>query len=196
MRRLFFVALIIVACAPAAMGQGITSFSGGSTWPIYYGESTGDVIGFRFEVGAPLEIAMLGVWNADTSSGGAGLTSTHMVGIWDASQNLVTSVTVDPSTGTVIGDWTYQSITPVTLTPGQVYTAGAMYTATDNDDYVSSADSVTTDPNVTFYNAVYPSAGDLGFVFPVEDSLGNNGRFGPNFTFTVVPVELQSFTVE
>lgn len=196
MRRLFFVALIVFACAPAAMGQGITGFVGGGEYPIYYGDSTGDVLGFRFEVTAPLEIAMLGVWNADTSASGAGLDSTHEVGIWDGSQTLVTSVTVDPTAGTVIGDWTYASVTPVTLTPGQVYTAGALYTATDNDNYISSASSVTTDPNVLFLNAIYPSAGDLGLVYPTMDSAGSNGRFGPNFTFAVVPVELQSFSVE
>ncbi|MEE4270495.1 MAG: DUF4082 domain-containing protein [Thermoanaerobaculales bacterium] len=196
MRRLLFVAVIVIACAPAAMGQGITGFVGGSEFVIFYGDSTGDVVGFRFQVTAPLEIAMLGVWNADTNAGGAGLTSTHQVGIWDGSQNPVASVVVDPATGTVIGDWTYESVTPVTLTPGQTYTAGVLYTATDNDSYISSATSVTTDPNVQFLNAVFPSEGNLGFVFPTEDSLGSNGRFGPNFTFSVVPVELQSFSVE
>jgi hypothetical protein len=30
---------------------------------------------------------------------------------------------------------------------------------------------------------VFPSIGDLGFVFPTEDSVGNPGRIGPNFTF-------------
>jgi hypothetical protein len=184
----------MVAFAPAVMGQAITSFVGGSQFGIYHGGSTGDVIGWRFEVTAPLEVAMLGVWNADNTGG---LDSTHQVGIWDAAQALVTSVTVDPGTGTVIGDWTYAAVGPVTLTPGQVYTAGAMYTATDNDSYISSASSATTDPNVLWINAVYPAAGDLGFVYPTEDSSPSSvGRFGPNFTFVVVPVELQSFTIE
>jgi hypothetical protein len=197
MRRAVLFAVIMVAFAPAVMGQAITGFSGGSEFAIYYGGSTGDVIGWRFEVTAPLEIAMLGVWNADTVAGFEGLTSTHEVGIWDGSQGLVTSVTVDPSTGTVIGDWTYAAVGPVTLTPGQVYTAGAMYTGTDQDAYISSASSMTTDPNVVWVNAVYPAAGDLGFVYPANDSSPSSmGRFGPNFTFVVVPVELQSFTIE
>lgn len=214
MRRAFFFALILAACAPAAMGQAITGFTGGSQFPIYYGGSTGDVIGWRFEVTAPLEVAMLGVWNADTpevpafaqEEGASGegnanpseaLDSVHEVGIWDASQNLVTSVTVDPATGTVIGDWTYAAVAPVTLTPGQVYTAGASYTATDGDSYISSASTLTTDPDVLWINAVYPAAGDLGFVYPTQDSAtSSRGRLGPNFTFVVVPVELQSFSVE
>ncbi|HSN56719.1 MAG TPA: hypothetical protein VLT32_18760, partial [Candidatus Sulfomarinibacteraceae bacterium] len=124
-----------------------------------------------------------------------GLTSTHQVGIWDQAQALVASVTVDPATGTAIGQWTYGAITPVTLTPGQTYTAGALYTGTDNDNYISGASSLTTDPNVTWVQSVYPAAGSLGFAYPASNST-SNGRFGPNFTFTVVPVELQSFSVE
>jgi hypothetical protein len=197
MRRALFVVLILVAAAPAVMGQAVSGFSGGSEFQIYYGGSTGDVIGWRFNVTAPLEIAALGVWNADTVAGFEGLTSTHQVGIWDASQALVTSATVDPATGTVIGDWTYAAVGPVTLTPGQTYTAGVLYTATDQDAYISSASAATTDPNVTWLNAVFPAAGDLGFVFPANDSAPTSvGRFGPNFTFTVVPVKLQSFTIE
>lgn len=102
---------------------------------------------------------------------------------------------VDPATGTVIGAWIYEAITPVTLTPGQVYTIGVPYTPTDNDQYISSATTLTTDPNVLWVNSVFPESADLGFVFPTGDS-SSFGRFGPNFTFTVVPVELQSFSVE
>jgi hypothetical protein len=181
--------------APAVMAQGVTGFTGGSQFPIYYGSSTGDVIGFRFTVSAPLEVDQLGVWNADTATGAPGLTSTHQVGIWDQAQALVASVTVDPATGTPVGQWTYAAITPVTLMPGQTYTAGVLYTATDNDSYLSGVSSLTTDPNVTWVQSVYPSAGSLGFVYPVNNST-SNGRFGPNFIFTVVPVELQSFSVE
>jgi len=195
MRRTLVCALVLVAVAPVAMGQAITGFSGGSEYPLYYGGSTGDVVGFRFEVLSPLEVDMLGVWNADNSAGGAGLTSTHQVGIWDASQALLASVTVDPATGTVVGQWTYESITPVTLMPGQVYTAGALYTGDDNDNYISGASSVTTDPDVVWIQSVFPAAGSLGFTYPANNST-SGGRFGPNFTFTVVPVELQSFTIE
>lgn len=214
MRRTAFCIVILMVIAPAAMGQAITSFVGGSQFGSYYSSVSGDVVGYRFEVTAPLEVAMLGVWNADSTDAqtflqeadalGVGnsnsidaLSSSHQVGIWDASQTLIASVTVDPGTGSVIGDWTYAAITPVTLMPGQVYTAGALYTVDDNDSYISSASSAITDPNVVWINAVYPFELELGFVFPTEDSAPSSvGRFGPNFTFSVVPVELQSFSVE
>lgn len=187
--------VVVLMVAPVAFGQAVTGFTGGTQFPLYHSGSTGDVVGFRFTVSAPLEVDQLGVWNADTAAGGAGLTTSHQVGIWDASQVLLASATVDPATGTVIGQWTYAAIVPVTLMPGQTYTAGALYTGTDNDNYISGASSLTTDPNVTWVQSVYPAAGSLGFVYPASNST-SNGRFGPNFTFTVVPVELQSFSVE
>lgn len=191
MRRVIFAFLIFVAAAPGAMGQAIASFTGGGSYSSYYGSAAGDVVGYRFQVSAPLEVDQLGVWN-DTD----GLTSSHEVGIWDGAQVLLASVVVTPA-GSVIGDWTYGSITPVTLVPGQTYTAGVLYTPTDGDSYISGASAVTTDPNVTWINGVYPAAGELGFVYPANDSSPSSvGRFGPNFTFTVVPVELQSFTIE
>ena len=197
MRRMLFAVGVVVLFAPTVLGQGITGFTGGSEFGAYYGGTTGDVVGFRFTVagGSPIEIDQLGVWNADTNAGGAGLTSAHQVGIWDASQALLASATVDPSTGTVIGDWTYASIPPLTLNPGETYTAGVLYTETDGDSYISSASSASTAPEVTWVQSVYPAAASLGFVYPANNST-SFGRFGPNFTFAVVPVELQSFSVE
>lgn len=194
MRRTILGVVILMAIAPTAMAQAITGFSGGGQYASYYGSTVGDVVGYRFEVTDPVEVEMVGVWNADTN----GLGSVHQVGIWNASQSLIISVPVDPTTGTVMGDWTYAPIGgTVTLNPGQVYTAGAMYTTNDDDNYISGADSMTTDPSVVWLNPVFPFEIDLGFVYPTEDSPASSlGRFGPNFTFTVVPVELQSFSVE
>jgi hypothetical protein len=95
----------------------------------------------------------------------------------------------------VVGDWTYASITPVTINPGETYTIGCPYTPTDNDQYISSASSMTTATDVTWVESVFPASADLGFVFPTGTST-SFGRFGPNFLYTVVPVELQSFSVE
>lgn len=193
MRRTVFCLAVLMAVAPAAMGQAITSFVGGTEYATYYSSAAGDVVGYRFTVSAPLEIAMLGIHD---DAGTPGIQSPHQLGIWDAAQMLVASVTVD-GTGVVIGDWVYAPVTPVTLVPGQTYTAGAMYVTGQTDAYISGASAVTTDPNVTWLNAVYPAAVDLGFVYPALDSAPSSvGRFGPNFTFTVVPVELQSFSVE
>lgn len=161
--------------------QAIQSVSGGSEFPIFYGASTGDVVGFRFTMNSAQAVESLGVWNGDTQAGGAGLTSDHQVGIWDDAMNLIASTTVTPSSA-IVGDFRYAPISPVVLSPGVTYTIGALYTAADDDGYVSGP-TVTANPEVNLVNAVFPSVGDLGFVFPTEDSAGNPGRIGPNFTF-------------
>ena len=97
--------------------------------------------------------------------------------------------------GTVNGNWTYASITPVVPNPCQTYTIGALFTGTDNDDFLSGCSSMTTATGVTFVQSVYPPSGSLGFVYPAGNST-SFGRLGPNFLFSVVPVELQSFAVE
>ncbi|HOC42155.1 MAG TPA: DUF4082 domain-containing protein [Thermoanaerobaculales bacterium] len=193
MRRAFLVGVILALGASGAWAQAITGFSGGTPYSSYYSPSVaGDVVGFRFTVSSPLQVFDLGVWNADSVGG---LDTPHQVGIWDGSQMLIASVTVDPATGTPLGQWTYNAITPVVLNPGETYTIGALYVAGGTDYYISGASSMTTAPEVTWVQSVYPAAGELGFVYPAGNTT-SFGRFGPNFNFTIVPVELQSFSVE
>ena len=169
MRCLMWVVLIL-ATTPLAWGQAaVTGFSGGSQFDSYYGSTVGDVVGWRFTVTDSVHVTDLGVWNADTNAAGAGLTIAHDVGIWDAQAVLLAQVLVDPATGTVVGDWTYESITPITLDPGMTYTIGAIYYSADGDNYVSSASSMTTIPEVVFSSSVFPAAVDASY-FPMERS--------------------------
>ena len=176
-KLLILVAFSFLATVVSAQTPAINSILGGGEFAIYYGGSTGDVIGYRFTVTAPISVTDMGVWNADNNGG---LAANHMVGIWDDSQTLLTSGTATPG-GTVVGAWTYTSVTPVTLMPGVTYTAGAMYTATDNDNYRSNP-TVDTNPEVNITTSVFPASGSLGFVYPTNTSAGN-GRHGPNFLF-------------
>lgn len=179
--------LALAGLASVASAQAVQSFTGGSQFAIFFGGSTGDVVGYRFSVNSPITVTDLGVWNADTNTGGAGLSSDHMVGIWENStQSLLTFATVSPVGSTVIGQWNYVPTDPVVLVPGVMYTAGAMYTATDNDSYISSPSSVMAAPEVNIINGVNPSAGNLGFVYPTTTST-NIARFGPNFLFVPTP---------
>ena len=174
--------LALCVCAgltSTAAGQdvAVTGFTGGSLFDLYYAGSTGDVIGFRFEVTEPITVTELGVFNNDTSGA---LDAEHQVGIWDDTFTLLADTIVTP-TSPITGDWRYEPITSVDLMPGIVYTAGAMYTS-DGDQYISSPDIVDTAPEVEVLNGVYPSVGSLGFVYPELDS-SNLARFGPNFKF-------------
>lgn len=172
-------AIALGAMVAGASGQAVTSISGGGSFPIYYGGSTGDVIGYRFDVTSSIVVTDLGVWNADAD----GLTSDHMIGIWDSTQTLLTSNTAGPA-DTPVGDWTYAPTANVTLNPGETYTIGALYTSTDGDSYISGPSSITTAPEVNVIGGVFPSAGSLGFVYPTEDT-ANQGRYGPNFLFVI-----------
>ncbi len=153
MRRTIFCVVILMAVAPVAMGQAVTGFTGGSQFSSYCGQCDRgrDRIPVRGELSLPIEVAMLGVWNEDTAAGFPGLTSTHQVGIWDSCSDPAHARSrwirrPEPSSAT--GSTT--AITPVTLSPGEAYTVGVPYTPTDNDQYISSASSLTTAPNVTF----------------------------------------------
>lgn len=181
--------LFIAAFATAAFGQAITGYSGGSEYNLYYGTSTGDAIGYRFTVTEAISATSLGVWNADQ---GGVMDSPHEVGLWDDTQALLTSVTVTTA-GTVVGDFIYAEITPVVLNPGTTYTLAVVYFDGDNDYYLSGASTLTTDPKVTWVNAVYPTAGNLGLTYPALDSAASSlGRLGPNFM--IGPVSLQRST--
>jgi hypothetical protein len=181
MRKSFALGIGVAACvAASASGQAVLGFTGGSQFGIFYGGSTGDVVGFRFEVNEPITVTDLGVWAMDSTGG---LSSDHQVGIWrNDTMELLTDNLVTPAS-TLIGDWRYEPTSPVLLEPGIGYTAGAMYTATDGDNYVSSPTTVDEAPEVTVINGVEPGVGSLGFVYPMATST-NRARFGPNFLFT------------
>lgn len=183
--RVLMCVIIVLVCAPVVWGQAIISFTGGTEYDSYYGSAAGDVVGWRFTVAQQTWVLDLGVWNADQTGG---VDIPHAVGIWDESQVLLDSVMVGP-TGTVVGDWIYESVTPlIVLMPGETYTIGVLYFSGDDDWYISSASSVTTDTNVTLVNAVYPASAELGFVYPALDS-PPVGRFGPNLIFDLTALE-------
>ncbi len=178
-------ALALAAGASVASAQtAITSFTGGSPFGIFYGSSTGDVVGFRFTVGGGgVAVTSLGVYG--DGAGDGVLDSAHMVGIWrNSDQALMGSVSVD-SSGSLVGGFYYAGVTPFNLAPGD-YTAGAMYTATDNDSYLSSPSSVTLGADISATNGVFPDTGDLGFVYPGSDST-NLARIGPNCQYRPIP---------
>jgi len=177
--------VLAIAIAGSATGQAVTGFSGGSEFAIFYGGSTGDVVGWRFDVNTSIILTDIGVWNADNQIT-PGLTSNHRVGLWDSGGNLLTAGSAGPGDPSV-GDWNYGNVADVVLVPGERYTIGAMYSATDDDGYVSSPASIAlaSEINATT-NGVFPPAGDLGFVFPTEDST-NLARLGPNFLFSPIP---------
>jgi len=175
----------LIGLTSIAGAQAVTSITGGSAFGGFYGDTTNsDVVGWRFDTNTDIIVTDLGVYSGALNPDG--LTSSHMVGIWDSNGNLLTSTTAGPG-GTVVGDWTYADTADITLTAGDRYTVGAGYNLDDGDSYVSGPSSIDLAPEINpTTNGVFPDESNLGFTFPGSDST-NLGRFGPNFLFVPVP---------
>jgi Domain of unknown function (DUF4082) len=80
-------------------------------------------LGFEFTVSQSVSVTALGVYDADIVHG---LANPAQVGIWDVNGNLLASTTVPAGTGgTLIDNFLYSSIAPLSLTAGVDYVVGA-----------------------------------------------------------------------
>ena len=135
--------------------------------------------GARLTVGGQdLTVTSLGAYQPP----GRSYAETHPVGIWDSGGGLLASATVTSSSPQV-GDWRFETITPLTLTSGQTYRIGSFFF---NDPAMiggaaSIASGVTADPqwlDITFTPALsrpnFDNAGNLWaanmqFIVPVPE---------------------------
>jgi hypothetical protein len=151
------------------------------------GESLGNgpfTLGFQFTVNSTITVTALGAFD----SGLDGLVESHDVGIWLTGGALQTSATVDSGTADpLINQFRYKPVSPVTLTPG-TYDIGAEWE--DGSDPNTFPGDIGTDfataPQITFLNNSYAGAGTLSD--PTNEDSTSPAYFGPNFTFTTVPL--------
>ncbi|KQQ88020.1 hypothetical protein ASF77_14985 [Massilia sp. Leaf139] len=81
-------------------------------------------LGWSFKAKSDMNVGALGQWDFQDN----GLSSSSWVGIWDASNNLLASVTVGTGTaGTLIGHYRYADISDITLQAGKTYTIGSTF---------------------------------------------------------------------
>jgi len=89
--------------------------------------------------------------------------SSHQWGLWDSGGNLAASGVIDPSNGFQQGDFFYTNDSAnFNLVPNERYTLAVVYEIDDDDVYLSSVSSISTDPAVDISVAFAPSAGGLG----------------------------------
>jgi hypothetical protein len=78
--------------------------------------------GFQFSTNTAITVASLGYFD----DGGDGFASVHRVGIFDSDGDLLASTTLGTgTTDPLVGQFRFQSITPILLAAGQTYTLAA-----------------------------------------------------------------------
>src|SRR5690606_23058018 len=123
-----------VILSHSALGQSpaVVNVSGGSLYPTYYGDSRGDVVGFRFTADVDMVVTHLGLYNDGRLGDGHGpgfvigeggtLNSAHEVGIWrDSDRALLGSAVIDAASGAPDGEFLYVAVTPFELEAGERY---------------------------------------------------------------------------
>ena len=174
-----------------------------ATWEDFGGAIASTTVGWSFSIGSQ-DISVTGLGVLDIN--GSGLANSHEIGIWDSSQNLLTSVNVPAGTAaTLDSNYRFVTITPVTLTAGKTYVIGAFYPsypgagdpATVNDQIIVNS-MQTISSSISFGQSrqgILQVGGAFGY--PSIDAGLPQGVFGPNFEIAVsTPVRLQSFSVD
>jgi hypothetical protein len=133
-------------------------------------------LGWEFTVNQNITVTELGYYDA----GQDGLAEDHAVGIFDASDNLLTSGVVTNSDSLENG-FRYTDVTDVTLYAGSTYW---MMGVTEIEDYWFSG-IITTHSAITFVDSAYTVSSEL---VPSENTSVSVGIFGGNFKMNVVPV--------
>ena len=137
-------------------------------------------VGWSFQVlGSSLNVTALGVFD----NGGSGLADSHEVGIWDNTGALLAEATVPSGTaGTLVDDFRFIAISPLTLQAGDTYTIGAFYPSNSTDSVIGNGSE--TYNGVSFVESVQTVlTTSQTFAFPDTLAAVNQGVFGPNFEF-------------
>lgn len=147
--------------------------------------------GWSFSVDRPVLVDGLGFFDDEIRTG-PDLHQDHLVSLWNSAGALLAQTTITnasvavPSTATG-GEWLFNDINPLVLTPGE-YVIGAydpVCTGTLDCDDIRFLDTATTSPLITFIEA----RDAPGNQFPSSSiPIRNDGYFGPNLRVTAVPV--------
>jgi hypothetical protein len=86
------------------------------------GAAANETLGWSFTTNNPIQITALGFFDL----GGDGLATSHRIGLWDTDGNLLVSATVQTGNGnTLVGQYRYVSIAPLTLQSHHTFVIGA-----------------------------------------------------------------------
>ncbi|MEO7514318.1 MAG: PEP-CTERM sorting domain-containing protein [Verrucomicrobiota bacterium] len=163
------------------------SFTGTRGWSFFNGPNN------------PIAITQLGVFDI----GGDGLVNSHQIGVWTTDGVLLATATLPAGTsGSLVDNYRYVSISPVTLPGGFManggYIIAAQYSAGDVDDPLTpTASGNGLAPGLALWSGGFPSHGWYGFgeglpfpgqrTQPPMEGSGGAPFWEPNFQFIAVP---------
>ena len=124
---------LAVTGTPGATTDESNIFSGDGPW----------TLGWTFTVNTSITVVALGAWD----SNGDGFADSHAVGLWEDGGALLASTPVS-SGDTLIANFRYAAIGPVTLAAGRTYVVGASDLGLGDDYVLDSAGSVI--PQITY----------------------------------------------
>ena len=169
------LSLTILACLPARATLVLDLTGGGSAQPCGTCGASGETFGWSFRVNNTITIDGLGVW--DNSSNGIGPST--QVGIWTSSGSLLGSTTVSNTSSVVAsasnqGSWLMESISALTLTPGD-YLLGALFFTNSPLSQIGS--TFTNIADITVGGGVRQGNSNTGFAAPLASF--SQRIFGP-----------------
>jgi len=156
------LAVLMTAGNASASSVGLTSFTSTEIYPNNPYNDDFDV-GWSFTLNQPITILSLGY-----NYFGVPLDSSHEVGIWDSSGDLVASAVVD-NASTALDGYLYTSLaSPVTLISGTYVIGGT--TLGLGDEWIYGAENIVTDPTITLDETWYYLDGTGGTLSDPTDT--------------------------
>jgi hypothetical protein len=178
MKFLLSLAAVAVTCTGLAQGtlEAIVGYSAS-----YSAYISGVTAGWTFQPATSISAIELGCFDK-VFGDNPGVTSIQ-VGLWNDSGSLLASSWITP--GSALSNQTrYESITPVSLDPGQIYHLGAYYSGSGIGIDVAGVAAGGTVSNSVAIQLRGTALATSGFAFPGEVA-GTLGSLyaGPNFRF-------------
>ncbi|MEP7351723.1 MAG: DUF4082 domain-containing protein [Acidobacteriota bacterium] len=172
-RKLVLAGLMALATS-AAWGTSVTAVTVTPDSGNTFNNGGLYTLGFEFSISGPVTVDSLGYFSPSI------LLESHDVGIYTTGGTLLASATVTAA-DTLVGNFTFQSISPLNLAAGNYIIAG---TSGATDLYAFNPTTVSFMAGMTFVESRYNSGASLAF--PANPDIGV-GYFGPNFTVSSAP---------
>jgi PEP-CTERM motif len=150
------LALLILVAGLGAANAQMDGGTGVIIWPNADNEDFS--LGYQVSVSSTISVYELGY-----NYFGVPLNSTHTVGIFDSSQNLLASAVVT-NASTLYNDYLYTAISPTVLTPGNYWIAGT--TLGLNDGWIYQQTTVTGFAGVSYIDSWFAPGNGGMLSFP------------------------------